>query len=115
MERRAARTRRGFLRGSLALAGLGLLVGCGALPQVRQPAGVPRLGYLVLNSLSPPSLTAGLADAFRQRLRELGHVEGQTLAIDWRSAEGRVERLPDLAAELVQLRPDAIFAGGGIE
>jgi putative ABC transport system substrate-binding protein len=115
MERRAARTRRGFLRGSLASAGLGLLVGCGVLPQVRQPTRVPRLGYLVLNSLSPPSLTAGLAEAFRQRLRELGHVEGQTLAIDWRSAEGRVERLLDLAAELVQLRPDVIFAGGGIE
>ena len=115
MERRAARTRRGFLRGNLALAGLGLLAGCGVLPQVRQPARVPRLGYLVLNSLAPPSQTASLAEAFRQRLRELGYLEGQTLAIDWRSAEGKFERLPELAAELVRLRPDVIFAGGGTE
>jgi putative ABC transport system substrate-binding protein len=51
----------------------------------------------------------------RQRLRELGYVEGQNLTIDWRSAEGRADRLPDLAAELVRLGPAAIFAGGGTE
>jgi putative ABC transport system substrate-binding protein len=56
-----------------------------------------------------------LAEALRQRLRELGYVEGQTLTIDWRSAEGSVERLPELATELVRLRPDVIFAGGGTE
>ena len=51
-----------------------------------------------------------LLQAFRQRLRELGYVEGQNVAIDWRRADGRLERLPDLAAELVRLKVDVIVA-----
>ena len=109
------RGRRQFLRGSLALAGLGLLAGCGMLPPGPQRPALRRLGYLVLNSLTPPSLTASLADAFRQRMGELGYAEGQDLAVEWRSAEGRAERLSDLAAEPVRLGPEVIFAGGGTE
>src|SRR5262252_5151700 len=51
-------------------------------------------------------------EAFRQGLRELGYVEGQNLAIEWRFAEGDVDRLPGLAAELVRLKVDVIVTGG---
>jgi putative ABC transport system substrate-binding protein len=55
------------------------------------------------------------AEAFRQRLRELGYVEGQNLTIDWRSSEGRLDTLDTLAAELVRLHPAVLFAGGSTE
>jgi putative ABC transport system substrate-binding protein len=51
-------------------------------------------------------------EAFRQGLRDLGYVEGQNLIIEWRWAEGREERLPDLAAELVRLQVEVIVVGG---
>jgi len=56
--------------------------------------------------------SAGTDSAFRQGLRELGYVEGQNIIIEYRYAEGRAERLPDLAAELVSLKVDVIVAGG---
>ncbi len=70
----------------------------------QEPAKVPRIGYL-----SPASSTP-LLEAFRQGLRDLGWVEGQNIAIVVRSAEGKYERLPELAAELVRLKVDVIFA-----
>jgi putative ABC transport system substrate-binding protein len=70
---------------------------------------VPRIGYLGATS---PSDRPPLLDAFRQRLRELGWVEGQNVLIDYRFAEGRLDRLPDLAAELVQLKVDLIVSLG---
>jgi putative tryptophan/tyrosine transport system substrate-binding protein len=66
-----------------------------------------RLGYL---SSSAASLTRHLTDAFRQSLRELGWVEGQNIAIDYRFADGNFERLPVLAGELVALKVDVIVA-----
>src|SRR5262245_55711954 len=70
-----------------------------------QPAGrVWRVGTL---SAWPPSLRE---EAFRQGLRSLGYIEGQTVVIESRYADGRFERLPDLAAELVQLKVDVIVA-----
>jgi putative tryptophan/tyrosine transport system substrate-binding protein len=76
-----------------------------------QSAGkrVPRIGYLDGGSLSPNSVRI---EAFRQGLRELGYVEGQNIAIEWRSAEGKADRLPGLAAELVRLKLDVIVTGG---
>jgi putative ABC transport system substrate-binding protein len=73
-----------------------------------QPAGkIYRIGYLSSGS----STTAPhLREAFLQRLRELGWVEGQNIVIDYRAAEGRSDRLPDLAAELVRLKVDIIVA-----
>ena len=74
-----------------------------------QPTGkVYRIGYLGAGSATvsqPP------VEAFREGLRELGLVEGQNIVIDYRFAEGRFDRLPDLAAELVRLRVDVIMAG----
>jgi putative ABC transport system substrate-binding protein len=81
-------------------------------PGAQQPKKVPRIGYLVVASISPaPSPRIG---AFRQGLRELGYVEGNNIVIEWRSAEGKLERLPALAAELVRLKVDVIVTAGPI-
>lgn len=68
-----------------------------------------RVGYL---SSNPPSDTQAAVDAFRMRLRDLGYVEGQTLFIEYRYAQGSFDQLPKLAAELVQLKVDVIFVYG---
>jgi len=75
----------------------------------QQAAKVPRIGYL-----APASLSALVVrtDAFRQGLRDLGYVEGKNIVIEWRSAEGKVDRLPALAAELVRLKVDVIVTTG---
>ena len=79
--------------------------------EAQQPKKVPRIGYLVSGSLSS-TREVGQAEAFRQGLRELGYVEGQNILIQYRYAEGVEERLPKLAAELVQLNVDVIFVNG---
>ena len=66
------------------------------------------MGYLSLLSRSDPTI-GPLRDAFQQGLREVGYIEGQTMTIEWRFAEGKRERLPELAAELVRLKVDLIF------
>ena len=75
--------------------------------KAQQAGKVYRIGYLSSGGSSP---AASLLTAFRQGLRELGWVEGQNIVIDYRSAEGRFDRLPDLAAELVRLEVDVIAA-----
>jgi putative ABC transport system substrate-binding protein len=84
-----------------------LVASLGGQAQQSQPAKLPRIGYLFLQ---PFSATAHLRDAFRQGLRELGYAEGQNIAIEFRNAEGRPERLLDLATELVRLKVDVIVA-----
>jgi putative ABC transport system substrate-binding protein len=99
-------TRRQFLRGGFALASVGLLAGCGVLaPPAPQPR-IPRIGYLALGA----SWTGPLGAAFRQELRELGYIEGQTVAFEPRGAEGVRDRLPGLAEELARLPVDLIVA-----
>jgi ABC-type uncharacterized transport system substrate-binding protein len=72
-----------------------------------QPAGkVPRIGYLAASLAATPHLP----EAFRQGLRDLGYVEGRNVMIEYRDAEGKFERLPALAAELVALKVDVILA-----
>jgi putative ABC transport system substrate-binding protein len=70
----------------------------------QQPGKVTRVGFLFYGS---PGASPEL-DAFRQGLRELGYIEGQNIAIEYRFASGRVDRLPELAAELVRLKVDVI-------
>ena len=107
---RTKHTRRHFLQGGLALAGLGLLPGCGLLPSPgQQAAKVPRIGFL---GATYESAEEARVVAFRQGLHDLGYAEGQNLLIDWRWAEGQFERLPALAAELVNLDVALIVAGG---
>ena len=82
-----------------------LLAPLGAAAQ--QPEKVPRIGYF---SAGSPSSAPHLLEAFRKGLRELGWVEDKNIVIDYRFAEGRSDRLPDLAAELVRLKVDIIVA-----
>jgi putative ABC transport system substrate-binding protein len=92
---------------SLALCAmlLALCVSTGA----QQPTRIPRIGILAGSSAS---IFSSRAEAFRQRLRDLGYVEGKNIFIEYRYAEGKLERLPDLAAELVRLKVDVIVTGG---
>jgi putative tryptophan/tyrosine transport system substrate-binding protein len=81
-----------------------------ALPaQAQQPTKVPRLGYLSGTSLST---SPDRREAFRQGLRELGYVEGKNIVVEYRHAEGKFDRLPGLAAELVRLKVDIILTSG---
>ncbi len=75
--------------------------------EAQQAGKIYRIGYL---SAAAPAASATVIDAFRQGLRERGWVEGQNIVIDYRFAEGRYDRLPDLAAELVRLNIDVIVA-----
>jgi|SRR5947208_6933387 len=77
--------------------------------EAQQPKKVPRLGYLVANF---PSTNPARNEAFRQGLRDLGYVEGKSIVIEWRYAEGKPDRLPVLAAELVRLKVDVIVTAG---
>jgi len=79
------------------------------LAQAQQPTKVPRIGFLSGQSLSTISTRT---EAFRQGLRELGYVEGKSIVIEWRYAEGKLDRLPSLAAELVHLKVDIIVTSG---
>ena len=102
--------RRRFLRGSLILVGLGLLPGCGMLPRAQPAARTYRLAYLGVGS---PHVGSPSFDAAREALRELGWVEGENLALEYRWAETPGE-LPGLAAELAALPVDVIFVGSGV-
>ena len=74
----------------------------------QQPATAPRIGFL---GSTGATAAPQVVEAFRQGLRELGYVEGQNVAIEYRWAEGRYERFPALAAELVRLKVDVIVTG----
>jgi ABC-type uncharacterized transport system substrate-binding protein len=90
--------RRAFLAGSAALLAAPLAA------EAQQARKVPRVGILLLSDAQ------SVPDAFRQGLRDLGYVEGQTIALEYYWAEGKEERFPGLASELVHLRVDVIFA-----
>ena len=78
--------------------------------EAQQPKKVPRIGYL---SSSDPATESTRAEAIRLALRELGYIEGQNIAIEYRYAEGKLDRFPELAAELVRLKVDIIVVAGG--
>ena len=87
-----------------------MLVVTGAVAQTQQPKKVLRIGYL---SQFEPAREFPRSEAIRLALRELGYVEGQNIAIEYRYAEGKPDRFPDLAVELVRLKVDIIVAAGG--
>jgi putative ABC transport system substrate-binding protein len=86
-----------------------LLFALNGSAHAQQPTKIPRIGYLGGASLSaiPERI-----EAFRHGLRELGYVEGKNIVIEWRWAEGKLDRLPGLAAELVRLKVDIIVSAG---
>lgn len=96
--------RRTFLSGAGAV-----LLATPLAAQAQPSSGLRRIGYL---GSSSPSLEPHYVEAFRQQLRDLGYIEGQHIAIEYRWAEGRDERLPELAAELVRLDPAVIVTTG---
>ena len=98
--------RRRFLLTSLAGA-----LGAPLLGQAQQGGKARRVGLLTTFSSQHPQRE--LSDAFRRGLRELGYVEGQNIVIEYRSSEGRAERLPELFAELARLKVDLILVLGG--
>jgi putative tryptophan/tyrosine transport system substrate-binding protein len=93
-------------RNIIALVVVILVLACVHLADAQQPAKIPRIGILTPD---PVSARARGFETFRRGLRELGYIEGQNIAIEWRSAEGKLDRLPALAAELVSLKVDVIF------
>ncbi|MDO8477348.1 MAG: ABC transporter substrate binding protein [Candidatus Rokubacteria bacterium] len=95
--------RREFL-GTLA----GGVVAAPFAAEAQQAAKIARIGILALNRAAAPHVP----EAFLQGLRDLGYVEGRNLVIEWRDAEGKFERLPALAVELVALKVDVIVAPG---
>jgi ABC-type uncharacterized transport system substrate-binding protein len=105
MRRRDGRRR--LLWGGLVLAGLGLVSGCEVTDQ--RTATVPRIGFLAVGTRDG---RAFVIDGLLQGLREHGYVEGQSIVIEYRFSEGRNDRLPELAAELVNLKVALIVASG---
>jgi hypothetical protein len=77
--------------------------------EAQQAGKVPQIGYLAVLPRSAPLFQQN-RQAFLEGMREHGYTEGQTIAIEWRFAEGRPERLPDLADELVRLKVNLIVA-----
>ncbi len=86
-----------------------VLLTVGVMVEAQQPTKIPRIGYLAAASASA---NPARIEAFRLGLRELGYVEGKNIIIEWRYAEGKLDRLNQLVAELVRLKVDVIVTGG---
>jgi hypothetical protein len=85
-----------------------LLLALSFTAQAQQTKNIPRIGYLGTR-LGP----GANEEVFRDGLRSLGYIEGQTITIEWRYAQEKFDRLPELASELVRLKVDVIVASGG--
>ena len=94
--------------GLIVLFTLGMLA-APRMSAAQQPAKKPRIGFLVMSS---PAIVSRNLEAFRRGLHEHGWLEGQNITVEYRWAEGKVERLPDLAAELVRLKVALIVVLG---
>jgi putative ABC transport system substrate-binding protein len=94
-------------RKSLFLLMVVVVAARGIIAEAQEPTKIPRIGYVMTRSLDPVR-----SEALRRGLRELGYVEGKTIVIEWRSAEGKRDRLPALVAELVGLKVDVIVTAG---
>src|SRR4249920_1773284 len=87
-----------------------VLLAVGVIAEAQQPKKVPRIGYL---SITDAATDSPRADGIRLALRELGYIEGQNIVIEYRYAEGKNDRLPELAADLVHLKVDIIVVAAG--
>jgi ABC-type uncharacterized transport system substrate-binding protein len=91
---------------SILVATLVLVLGVAA--EAQQPKKIPRIGYLA--GRGDPSTPDPLIDAFRQGLRDLGYIEGKNIVVEYRYAEGKLDRIPSLVTELVQLKVDVLVS-----
>jgi hypothetical protein len=89
-----------------------LLLALSLPAEAQQPKKVPLIGYL---SARDSASESSRAETIRVALRERGYIEGQNIAIEYRYAEGKLDRLPELAAEFVRLKVDAIVIGANIQ
>ena len=90
-----------------SILGTALLLTVAVLVHAQQPSKLHRIGFL-----SPRSEIHPDDEAFRERLRELGYVDGRNLSIEWRFTQGKAALYTDLAAELVRLRVDCLIVSG---
>jgi putative ABC transport system substrate-binding protein len=96
-------------KGVLSILFVVVLLAVAVIAEAQQPAKIPRIAYLSGSSFSA---NRPRNEAFRRGLRELGYFEDKNIIIEWRSAEGKFDRLPALAAELVSLKVDIIVSAG---
>ena len=90
------------------------IVACGHVAEAQQPGKMTRVGFLGTGSAPTPATSYAPLQAFRQGLAELGYVDGRDVVIETRWAEGRLDQLPALAAELVGLRVDILVGVGAV-
>jgi putative tryptophan/tyrosine transport system substrate-binding protein len=96
--------------GNLAIALFVMTLPWPDVVEAQQPGKIPRIGFLGARSAFQ---IGDSTNAFRQGLSEFGYIEGKNIVIEYRWAEGKSDRLPELAAELVRLKVDVIVAAGG--
>src|SRR5687768_4896715 len=96
--------------GSLSTVVTVILLAVAIMAEAQQPKKVFRIGYL---SNTDAATDSARAEGIRLALRELGYIEGQNIAIEYRYREGKVDRAPELAAELVRLKVDIIIVASG--
>jgi len=82
----------------------------GAVTEAQQPKKVPRIGFVSARANPTPTTPDSSADALRQGLRNLGYIEGKNIVIEYRYFEGKVDRIPSLVAELLQLKLDVVVS-----
>jgi len=93
----------------IGLALCAMLLALGFIAEAQQPTKIWKIGVLISSS---PALNKSRDEALRQGLQQLGYIEGKNIVMEYRYAEGKMDRLPQLARELVELRPDVIVVGG---
>jgi putative ABC transport system substrate-binding protein len=86
-----------------------VLLAAATFTEAQQTGKIPRIGF---QSDSPLASIAERVEGFRQGLRELGYIEGKDIIIEWRSSDGKLDRRPEIVAELVRLKVDLIVSGG---
>jgi putative tryptophan/tyrosine transport system substrate-binding protein len=96
--------------GVLSILLVVVLLAVAVIAQAQQPKKLPRIGYL---SAADAVSESARAEGIRLALRELGYIEGQNIATEYRYAEGKSDRFPEVAAELVRLKVDIIVVTGG--
>ena len=95
--------------GVLSILFVVVMLAVGVIAEAQQPKKIPRIGFL---SASSAAALSARTEAFRQGLHELGYTEGKDIVVQWRFAEGKLDRQKELAAELVRLKVDVIVSAG---